>query len=288
MLHEAHELRFCFWTLSRGINCRRAQRPVAKDLGFAEGLALNKQSLAFWRLKGCSTDVRRQASRGSSSSLLLDTWRAGISSTLWVRVPEGKDPRRLDEKLIDEVRHLGKQGRPLPSKGLPSSFAIDLPDEGPVVIGDFLDEAPPVVHRRAAQPLQPAAVAQSEPPSFTPQIVPPRTEAEREVAPARPVQRNVQSSKVIRYQLNLTPKSKTMFEELMKHVQTFSPEGDTRTSEVFQGVIGVLHSAMDELDLSELPRRGAWGSVTAKNFPNALGGAFEQAIVKAAKKRGVG
>jgi hypothetical protein len=80
----------------------------------------------------------------------------------------------------------------------------------------------------------------------------------------------------------------TMFEELMKHVQTFSPEGDTRTSEVFQGVIGVLHSAMDELDLSGLPRRGAWGSVTAKNFPNALGGAFEQAIVKAAKKRGVG
>jgi hypothetical protein len=99
---------------------------------------------------------------------------------------------------------------------------------------------------------------------------------------------NAQASKVIRYQLNLTPKSKTMFEELMKHVQTFSPERDTQTSEVFQGVIGVLHSAVDELDLSELPRRGAWGSVTAKNFPNALGGAFEQAIVRAAKKRAVG
>jgi hypothetical protein len=39
----------------------------------------------------------------------------------------------------------------------------------------------------------------------------------------------------------------------MKHVQTFSPEGDTRTSEVFQGVIGILHSAMDELDLSGIP-----------------------------------
>ena len=75
--------------------------------------------------------------------------------------------------------------------------------------------------------------------------------------------------KSFRYQLNLTPKSKTMFDELMKHVQTFSPEGDTRTSEVFQGVIGILHSAMDKLELAELPRRGAWGSVTAKNFPNA-------------------
>lgn len=156
------------------------------------------------------------------------------------------------------------------------------------MIGDFLDEAPPVLHRKPAQPVQQAVVERIESQSFTPQIVPPRADAEKEVAPARPVQRNAQASKVIRYQLNLTPKSKTMFEELMKHVQTFSPEGDTRTSEVFQGVIGVLHSAMDELDLSELPRRGAWGSVTAKNFPNALGGAFEQAIVQAAKKRGVG
>lgn len=175
-----------------------------------------------------------------------------------------------------------------PARGLPSGFSLNLPDEGPVEIGDFLDEAPPTHYRKTSQPLQPAQSEVLEPPSFTPQIVPPRTEQEREVAPARPVQRKAQSSKVIRYQLNLTPKSKTMFEELMKHVQTFSPEGDTRTSEVFQGVIGVLHSAMDELDLSELPRRGAWGSVTAKNFPNALGGAFEQAIVRAAKKRGVG
>jgi hypothetical protein len=174
------------------------------------------------------------------------------------------------------------------ARGLPSSFAINLPDEGPVEIGDFLDEAPPTHYRKTLQPLQQATVERTEPQSFSPQIVPPRAEAEREVTPVRPVQRNAQASKVIRYQLNLTPKSKTMFEELMKHVQTFSPEGDTRTSEVFQGVIGVLHSAMDELDLSELPRRGAWGSVTAKNFPNALGGAFEQAILRAARRRGVG
>lgn len=173
------------------------------------------------------------------------------------------------------------------ARGLPSNFAINLPDEGPVEIGDFLDEAPPVHYRKASHQLQQAAVAQVEQPAFTPEIVPARTEQERGVAVARPVQRNAQASKVIRYQLNLTPKSKTMFEELMKHVQTFSPEGDTRTSEVFQGVIGVLHSAMDELDLSDLPRRGAWGSVTAKNFPNALGWAFEQAILRAAKKRGV-
>jgi hypothetical protein len=76
-----------------------------------------------------------------------------------------------------------------------------------------------------------------------------------------------------------------MLEELVEYVQEYSPESDARTSEVFQGVIGLLHNAMEELDLSELPRRGAWGSVTAKNFPGALGEAFEQAILKAARRR---
>jgi hypothetical protein len=47
----------------------------------------------------------------------------------------------------------------------------------------------------------------------------------------------------------------------------------------------LLHNAMDELELAELPRRGAWGSVTAKNFPGALSEAFEEAILRAAEKR---
>ena len=55
---------------------------------------------------------------------------------------------------------------------------------------------------------------------------------------------------MIRYQLNLNPKSKKMFEELVEHVQTYSPEPDTRTSEIFQGIIGLLHGAIDELDLA--------------------------------------
>ena len=48
----------------------------------------------------------------------------------------------------------------------------------------------------------------------------------------------------------------------------------------------LLHNAMDELELSELPRRGAYSGclVTAKNFPVALGEAFERAIVQAAEK----
>jgi hypothetical protein len=77
-----------------------------------------------------------------------------------------------------------------------------------------------------------------------------------------------------------------MLEELVKHIRTYSPQNDARTSEVFQGIMQLLHNAMDELDFSELPRRGAWGSVTAKNFPVGLSEAFERAILKAARRRG--
>jgi hypothetical protein len=92
---------------------------------------------------------------------------------------------------------------------------------------------------------------------------------------------------VIRFQLNLTPKSKANFEEVVEYVQTYSSQADARTSEVFQGMMTLLHNAIDELDISQLPKRGAWGSVTAKNFPGALSEAFEQAIVRSARKRGV-
>jgi hypothetical protein len=77
-----------------------------------------------------------------------------------------------------------------------------------------------------------------------------------------------------------------MLEELCEYIQTYSPQPDARTSEVFQGMMALLHGAMHELELAELPKRGAWGSVTAKNFPGALSDAFEKAILAAARKRG--
>jgi hypothetical protein len=164
-------------------------------------------------------------------------------------------------------------------RGLPTDFMLDLPDERPVVIGDFLDEAPPAIQAKRAV----AATPDPEPVErlFRPEII--RVEEERK--PPAPVKKKASAPSVIRYQLNLTPKAKRMLEELVDYVQKYSPESDARTSEVFQGIIGLLHNAMDELELSGLPRRGAWGSVTAKNFPGALSEVFENAILEAVRKR---
>jgi len=157
---------------------------------------------------------------------------------------------------------------------------LDLPDERPVVIGDFLDEVPPATPaKRVVAP----SMQDPEPVErlFRPEIV--RIDEDRK--PPAPVKKAASAPSVIRYQLNLTPKAKKMLEELVEHVQKYSPENDARTSEVFQGIIGLLHNAMQELDLAQLPRRGAWGSVTAKNFPGGLSEEFEEAILKAAANR---
>lgn len=172
-----------------------------------------------------------------------------------------------------------------PARGLPSTFALELPEEQPVVIGDFLDEPPPVLAptKRADQTI-PAADFRSprvryEPAEETADLSWPRQIPVSERKPSRP--------KIIRYQLNLSPSSKRMFEELVEHIQTYSAEPDTRPSEIFQGIIGLLHGALDELDLAALPKRGAWGSVTARNFPGALSETFEKGILRSARRRGV-
>jgi hypothetical protein len=175
------------------------------------------------------------------------------------------------------------------ARGLPADFALDLPQEAPVHIGDFLDEepAPIPVRKPKERPLPQPTVERFVPAAeLRPEIMHEREGTVGEMAPARPVLRGANQPSIIRYQLNLTPKSKTMLEDLVKHVRTYSPQNDARVSEVFQGIMTLLHNAMDELELAELPRRGAWGSVTAKNFPGALSEAFERAIVQGARKRG--
>lgn len=170
-----------------------------------------------------------------------------------------------------------------PARGLPDDFILDLPDEGPVQIGDFLDEEPPAPIARKQQRVQAPTDRTPTPSQFRPEIVRNEEEVGERESP-RPVLRAAKHASIIRYQLNLTPKSKSMFDELIAYVQTYSPQDDASASEVFQGVLTVLHNAMGELELSELPGRGAWGSVTAKNFPGALSESFERAIVRSAQK----
>src|SRR5690242_20294271 len=141
-----------------------------------------------------------------------------------------------------------------PARGLPDDFSLNLPDEKPVMIGDFLDEDPPPIPVRRAkerpQPVPhverfvPAGEVGREPARYRPDVATERVEARGDRAPTRPVAKAASQPSVIRYQLNLAPKSKSQLEELVKHVRTYSPQTDARVSEVFQGIMTLLHNAM--------------------------------------------
>src|SRR5262249_28389821 len=123
--------------------------------------------------------------------------------------------------------------------------------------------ASPAVERPASAHQAPPSIAKShaarEGEGYPGRAVP----REAQVPPAKvlPIR------KPLRKQLNLSPQGEEMLDEIVEYVRTFSGQSDARVSEVFQAIVTLLFSAKDDLDLSALPKRGAWGSVTAKNFP---------------------
>src|SRR5215472_849329 len=98
-----------------------------------------------------------------------------------------------------------------PARGLPADFHLDLPDDEPVKIGDFLDEEPPAPVVRKPRVVQPSPERTPAPNQFRPEIVGDHDEVGEKAAP-RPVQKSSQQPSIIRYQLNLTPKSKAMLD----------------------------------------------------------------------------
>jgi hypothetical protein len=176
---------------------------------------------------------------------------------------------------------MGKAGR-----GLPEGFDLDIDTGSPAILGDFLDE-----------------VASAHVPTPAPEIPEPRIirpSAERQtksipagisVAPMTTATDQVENPKVVplqrggyakppRFELSLNHETKRMVHELLNYLQAMGPQPAAGASEMFRGIISVLHRAKDVLDLSSLPRRGQWGSPTAKAFPIALGQAFAKAIAE--------
>lgn len=180
-------------------------------------------------------------------------------------------------------------------RGLPPNFQLDIPDkprEAPVQLDDFLDmEARPALPQRPAptpKPPQRGAASGNV-------IQLPRTVAEPEQSPAseesggsdqrvHPRSKKKKQKGPLRKQINATPETLRMIEDLIKDVQTYSVQKDAKASEVFHALVLSLYEAREQIDLSDVPARGKWGTPTAKSFPISLKNAFQEAIVLALKK----
>lgn len=177
--------------------------------------------------------------------------------------------------------------------GLPDGFEINL--SNPAQLGDYLDEdfagnaAKVIVARRPAPPAVeapkqvPAPVKASPPkPQVAESVQPPQPRGEPVlgIAAARKQPRAPATAfrRPERAQFNMRPETLKMFTEIVEFVQRYSLQNDAKASEIFDAVISILHDAKEEFSFADVPRRGKWGTPTARAFPTALGSAFARAI----------
>jgi hypothetical protein len=197
------------------------------------------------------------------------------------------------------------------SRGLPDGFALNTAEDLPVTLGDFLDEEDDtrnqVLSRKVVTPAKevtPNGAAQltqgiMAPP--TPEVrqlreptasslvspmvaVAPLHEPPGAVPEAKKSSLHPAWKRPRRKQLNVSAEAERMLEALLRQFQQYGPQEDIKMSELFEALIFIAHESRDKLNLGDLPRRGAWGSQTEKNFPIAIAEAFARAIAEERSK----
>lgn len=186
--------------------------------------------------------------------------------------------------------------------GIPDNFSFDVK---PVAdLGDYLDEPTPRPQKVVAKP-QPDAAVQSQP-VMRPETTRVTVEIPPVVTPARPAAPLVQAvskpaayitpaattlaagnreerglrPKAPRREISMTPETLEMSDELLELVRSGSGQRDTKANELFHALVLLAYEAKEELDCHTIPKRGRWGSPTARAYPLELKNAFLQALLK--------
>ncbi len=170
-------------------------------------------------------------------------------------------------------------------RGLPPSFQLDVARaavERPVQPGDYLDEEETSLAARAVTPRDPAATIAEVQRGVHAEATAPSVSAPVHLARVRPrfpVPKPTRlATTVPRKQVNMTPETLRMVDEILDYVRTYSVQKDTKASELFHALVLALYEARDYLDLSRVQPRGRWGTPTAAAFPIGVKNAIQAAI----------
>jgi len=178
---------------------------------------------------------------------------------------------------------------PAPTPAVEAPVAVATPT--PLPVAAPVEEMPvaPVVPQQVAPvvsapvtpqvtaPAQTAVTAPVLPPVSTPPANT-RDDAEREERMSRP--------KAPRREISMTPETLRMSDELLEVIQKGSGQRDTKANELFHALVLLVHEAMDEIDTHSIPKRGRWGTPTARAYPLELKNAFLKALLKKYGKAG--
>ena len=136
----------------------------------------------------------------------------------------------------------------------------DKPDDGPVHVGDYLEEttAPP-----PRVPEQKPVPKKSVPPRSAPEKKR-STEKVTTSGKAKP------SSSSGRTRLNITDDQRDKLDDIVREMHRVGPERYLKASEVVDALINVLHDSLPALDMGMVRRRGKFGSQKHRMYREAL------------------
>ncbi|ODU00288.1 MAG: hypothetical protein ABS79_03620 [Planctomycetes bacterium SCN 63-9] len=91
----------------------------------------------------------------------------------------------------------------------------------------------------------------------------------------------VPKPKAPRREISMTPEAFRMSEELLEVIRNGSGQRDTAAKELVHALILLAHEVIDEIDPHSIPKRGRWGTPTARAYPLEL----KNAILKALRRK---
>lgn len=195
--------------------------------------------------------------------------------------------------------------------GLPETFQLKV--KPPAELGDYLDEDPPsaaveilkrknkeqsvaTAERVAREEQDISKAVQNEENISEPQFRQGRrnivsqdleqgqrqriSSLDRNYRENKPAGRKTTPMRRARTQVNMGVKTEEAFKDIVSYVQQYTIQGDVKASEVFEALVSALNQAKQSIHFGDVPRRGAWGSPTARAFVDALERAFSRGIAE--------
>lgn len=161
-------------------------------------------------------------------------------------------------------------------RGLPSSFGLDV--DSPADLGDYLeDEIPPFFTPKVNQNGEADVKSETQD-----NVVSISTNKEKVASTPSEVKKETRRKKrevePPRKQVNMKADTLRKVDELLFEIRQKGVQKDAAASEMFDALISALYDSRHNIDYSNIPKRGQWGSETAEAFIDSLSLAFARAI----------
>lgn len=78
----------------------------------------------------------------------------------------------------------------------------------------------------------------------------------------------------------MTPDTLRMSDELLELIRGGSGQRDTKANELFHALVLLAYEVRGELDVHTIPKRGQWGTPTARAYPLEIRNVFLRALLK--------